>query len=133
MSSFKNDYSFGTKNEDTVLIKIEKHFNDNIKKSSSSVSRYDFKGDTYYYELKTRNNKYNTYPTTLIPYNKIIEGKKQIFLFDFIDGLYYIEYNKDVFSNFELDEYVRNKRIDYNDKKSLYYFIPINKLILINI
>jgi len=131
MSSFKNDYSFGTKNEDVVLIKIEKHFNDNIKKSSSAVSRYDFKGDTYYYELKTRNNKYKTYPTTLIPYNKIMEDKKQIFLFDFIDGLYYIEYDKDVFSKFELNEFVRKQRIDYNDKKSLYYFIPIEYLIKI--
>jgi hypothetical protein len=131
MSSFKNDYSFGTKNEDVVLIKIEKHFNDNIKKSSSNVSIYDFKGDTYYYELKTRNNKYKTYPTTLIPYNKIMEDKKQIFLFDFTDGLYYIEYDKDVFSKFELNEFVRKQRIDYNDKKSLYYFIPIEYLIKI--
>jgi len=131
MSSFKNDYSFGTKNEDVVLIKIEKHFNDNIKKSSSVVSRYDFKGDTYYYELKTRNNQYKTYPTTLIPYNKIMENKKQIFLFDFLDGLYYIEYDKDVFNKFELNEFVRKPRIDYKDKKSLYYFIPIECLIKI--
>jgi hypothetical protein len=132
MASFKNDYSFGTNNEDNVLEKITKHFNDGvIKKSVNKFSKYDYKGDKYYYELKSRNNNYKTYPTTLIPYNKIMENKQQYFLFDFKDGLYYIEYNKDVFSKFELNEFVRKQRIDYNDKKSLYYFIPIECLIKI--
>jgi hypothetical protein len=128
MASFKNDYEMGTKNEDKVLIQINSFFNDNIVKSSSKFSKYDYKGDEYYYELKTRNNNYKTYPTTLIPYNKIMTNKKQIFLFDFKDGLYYIEYNPDVFNEFELKHFVRNQRIDYNDIMSMYYYIPIEKL-----
>jgi len=128
MASFKNDYEMGTKNEDKVLIQINSYFNDNIVKSTSKISKYDYKGDEYYYELKTRNNNYKTYPTTLIPYNKIMTNKKQIFLFDFKDGLYYIEYNPDVFNDFELKYFVRNQRIDYNDIMSMYYYIPIEKL-----
>jgi len=128
MASFKNDYEMGTKNEDKVLIQINSFFNDNIVKSTSKISKYDYKGDEYYYELKTRNNNYKTYPTTLIPYNKIMTNKKQIFLFDFKDGLYYIEYNPDVFNDFELKYFVRNQRIDYNDIMSMYYYIPIEKL-----
>jgi len=128
MASFKNDYEMGTKNEDKVLIQINSFFNDNIVKSSSKFSKYDYKGDEYYYELKTRNNNYKTYPTTLIPYNKIMTNKKQIFLFDFKDGLYYIEYTPDVFNEFELKHFVRNQRIDYNDIMSMYYYIPIEKL-----
>jgi len=132
MASFKNDYSFGTNNEDKVLEKITKHFNDGvIKKAENKFSKYDYKGDNYYYELKSRNNNYKAYPTTLIPYNKIMEGKKQCFLFDFKDGLLYIDYDKELFSKFELKEFVRNPRIDYKDKKSLYYFIPIEYLELI--
>jgi hypothetical protein len=128
MASFKNDYEMGTKNEDKVLIQINSFFNDNIIKASSTYSRYDYKGDKYYYELKTRNNNYKTYPTTLIPYNKIMTNKKQIFLFDFKDGLYYIEYIPEVFNEFELKHFVRNQRIDYNDIMSMYYYIPIEKL-----
>lgn len=128
MASFKNDYAMGTKNEDKVLLQINSYFNDNIVKSSSKFSKYDYKGDEYYYELKTRNNNYKTYPTTLIPYNKIMKDKKQIFLFDFKDGLYYIEYIPDVFNDFELKHFVRNQRIDYNDIMSMYYYIPIEKL-----
>jgi hypothetical protein len=128
MASFKNDYEMGTKNEDKVLIHINSYFNDNIVKSTSKISKYDYKGDEYYYELKTRNNNYKTYPTTLIPYNKIMTNKKQIFLFDFKDGLYYIEYTPDVFNEFELKHFVRNQRIDYNDIMSMYYYIPIEKL-----
>lgn len=128
MASFKNDYEMGTKNEDKVLIQINSFFNDNIVKSSSKFSKYDYKGDEYYYELKTRNNNYKTYPTTLIPYNKIMTNKKQIFLFDFKDGLYYIEYTPDVFNEFELKHFVRNQRIDYNDIMSMYYYIPIEHL-----
>lgn len=128
MASYKNDYETGKKNEDIVLTKINSFFNDNIIKSSERYTRYDYKGDKYYYELKTRNNNFNTYSTTMIPYNKIMTNKKQIFLFDFKDGLYYIEYIPDVFIDFELKHFVRNQRIDYNDKMSMYYFIPIEKL-----
>jgi len=128
MASFKNDYEMGKTNEDNVLFKINSFFNDNIVKSTSRYNKYDYKGDEYYYELKTRNNNYETFPTTLIPYNKIMTNKKQIFLFDFKDGLYYIEYIPTVFNDFELKNFVRNKRIDFNDTIHLYYYIPIEKL-----
>lgn len=130
MRSFKIDYTFGKKNEDTVLSQIQKFFTDDgiIKKSEDTYSKYDFKSDTYIYELKTRTCKYRTYATTIIPYDKIVENTKQIFLFDFIDGLYFIEYNKDEFSKFDLSDFQRHKREDYNDIRKLYFHIPIKKL-----
>lgn len=127
MASFKQDYSFGVSKESDVLDIINGFFKDNIQISTSKVSRYDFKGDKYYYELKSRNNKYNSYPTTLIPQNKIFSDN-HIFLFHFEDGLYYIKYDKTVFDTFECKPFRRRQRIDYNDKVQLYYFIPINKL-----
>jgi uncharacterized protein YeeX (DUF496 family) len=80
--------------------------------------------------LKTRNNKYNKYPTTLLPLDKIISNN-MIFLFSFQDGLYYIKYDKILFHTFEIKKYVRNIRNDYNDKLKDYLFIPIEKLIKI--
>jgi hypothetical protein len=134
MRSFKLDYSFGKTNEDIVLTQIQKFFTNDgiIKKEEDTYSKYDFKGDTYLYELKSRNVHYKKFATTIIPYDKIIENTKQIFLFNFIDGLYYIEYDKDVFSKFELSDFQRHKREDYNDIKKLYFHIPIKKLIKID-
>ena len=51
-----------------------------------------------------------------------------IFKHNFIDGLFYIKYDKDEFKSFKLENFVRNRRVDYNDIKQLYYFIPIDKL-----
>ena len=125
--SFKNDYTFGKQKEDEVLSIIRKKFNRNIVKSESRFERYDFKDDEYYYELKSRNNKYSDYPTTLIEKGKVI-ADNLVFLFNFTDGLYYIIYNKDLFETFECKQFLRHKRCDFVDKPKLYYHIPIHQL-----
>lgn len=54
--------------------------------------------DGTYYEVKGRNNKYSTYPTTMIGHNKLLFqhklDKPVIFIFKFTDGIYYYEYDK---------------------------------------
>lgn len=130
--NFKTDYQFGKKNESEILPIIKDFFNDDIKQINYIYSTYDFKGDKTYYELKSRNNKLNDYKTTLISKFKIDNIKADtIFLFKFIDGLYYIKYNINDFKFFQIKEFVRNKREDINDIKQLYYYIPNNKLKLI--
>ena len=132
MRSFKSDYSFGKKSEDIVLGKIETHFKDNIKSVKSQTSVYDYEGELNIYELKSRTNTYRAYNTTLLGYNKVISSnKKQIFVFSFTDGLYYIKYDEELFNTFEKKLFVRNQRSDYNDVLKLYIFIPIDKLIKI--
>lgn len=133
--SFKYDYMNGIKNEDIVYnVLINKFSNDNIKKCKNKFSKFDFEGDKTLYELKTRNNYYNSYPTTLIAYDKIINtSKKQIFIFKFIDGIYYIEYDETKFKNYEKKYFRRNIRLDYNDIEKIYIYIPIKDLIKINI
>jgi hypothetical protein len=132
MKSFKKDYLFGKEKEKEVLEIIKIKFENNIIQSTNNFERYDFKGDKYYYELKSRNNTYSAYPTTLIEKAKIINDNI-IFLFNFTDGLYYIRYSEKKFSKFECKEFVRHKRYDYNDKPRLYYYIPIEKLKKIDI
>lgn len=128
IKSFKNDYQFGTQEEEKILNTINNYFKDNIKKVADKLCKYDFKGDNYIYELKSRNNKYETFPTTLIGKSKILKDSKQIFLFNFTDGLYYIEYDKYIFDSFKLDYFCRFRRSDYKDEAQLYYFIPIESL-----
>jgi len=128
--SYKIDYETGKEAEDIVLNDIELFFEDNIQKINSRYSKYDYEGDKYIYELKTRNNLYCSFPTTLIASDKIItkSPKRQIFLFNFKDGLYYIKYKEKKFMKFDLKPFCRNKRNDYNDLEKLYYYIPIEKL-----
>jgi hypothetical protein len=67
----------------------------------------------------------------MVSYSKILYGKNQsktsIFIFSFTDGDYYYKYNND--EEFE----TRNSgRMDRGRNEiSLYYFIPIDKLIKI--
>lgn len=130
--NFIEDYEFGKKNENDILPIIKEFFDDDIKLIKYAYSTYDYMGKKAKYELKSRTNKLNDYPTTLIPRSKVmfINGKL-IFLFKFTDGLYYIEYDKKEFDKFECKIFVRNKRSDYNDSPQFYYFIPNDKLKLI--
>jgi hypothetical protein len=130
--SFKNDYINGMKNEDIVYnFLINKYPDENIKKVESRYEKYDFIGLNYIYELKSRNNNYNTYPTTLIALDKIIKKnkKKQIFIFKFLDGIYYIEYDEKKFNNYDKKYFKRNQRNDFNDIEKIYIYIPIKDLI----
>lgn len=125
--SFKNDYLFGLGKENEILPVIRTFFKRDIEKSTSKFEKFDYKDDKYKYELKSRKNEYNKYPTTIICNDKVITDKL-IFLFNFTDGLYYIKYSKSKFDKFEKKLFVRNKRSDFKDLEKDYIFIPIEKL-----
>jgi len=127
-SSFRNDLEKGEEAEKVVLPIIRKYFNRSIDKTKEKYCKYDFEDDIYRYELKSRNNKKDKFETTIIATDKIIKDKKLIFLFKFLDGLYYIEYNDWEFSNFGRNQFCREKRYGYNDKPKEYIFIPVNML-----
>jgi hypothetical protein len=128
--SFKQDYSYGLKKEDQLLPVIKSYFNRDIQKSTNKFEKFDFFDEKYKYELKSRNNSYDKYPTTLICADKVC--KRIIFLFNFTDGLYYIKYRKSKFNMFEKKMFVRNKRDDFNDLEKEYIYIPIEYLKKIN-
>ena len=54
---------------------------------------------------------------------------KNIFVFNFTDGIYYIEWNKNIFANYET-KMVLYKRLNRDDYK-LHYLIPIEDLTLL--
>lgn len=129
--TFKADYAFGKASENSILNQLNLFFKDNIKLSEDKYSAYDYAGDKYIYELKSRTNKYADFPTSLLPINKVFTNN-QVFLFKFTDGLYYIYYEKSLFDTFECQMFARNRRMDYSDKPQNYYFIPIRHLKKIN-
>ena len=97
------DLRFGKQNEKKVLEILKKN-NNTIKKYKYKYSTFDFylrdenKKKVIEYELKSRNIKYNQYPTIICGLNKfehaikrLLKGIRPIFLFYFTDGLYYWE------------------------------------------
>jgi hypothetical protein len=127
--NFNKDYLFGITQENSVSNKIELYFND-ILTPTSRYCKYDFKGSKYLYELKSRNNKYSQFPTTLIAKDKVLDNPElpQVFIFNFTDGLYYIKYDKIVFDGFDCLDFKRRARDDKVDIEKLYYYIPIINL-----
>jgi hypothetical protein len=128
MRTFFQDYSFGIEQEDHILPLVSKYFNDNIVKSPVKNSIYDYIGTKNYYEVKSRKNKYDAFPTTIIGANKVFSDN-QIFIFNFLDGIYYIQYDEKLFETFEKKPFVRKARCGMVDKEQLYYFIPCGRLI----
>jgi len=133
--NFNDDYNNGKVKENEVYNIIVDFFNDNIKQSKEKYSPYDFVGDKNLYELKSRTNNYNTYPTTMITTNKIYDNKNNnktlIMIFNFTDGLYYIKNDIEIFKSFKTTIFQRTGRIGTYDKPKEMLWIPIDKLIKI--
>lgn len=121
----ENDYQYGRGKEGEVLTIMENYFKDNIKQTAQRYDTKDYLGEKYKYELKSRRNKYNAFPTTLMPMDKT--GDNVILLFNFTDGLYYIQYDKEIFSKFKTGLFQR-KDGGQNNPNKVYYYIPIEKL-----
>ena len=128
MSKFLKDFEFGNLRELEVLPILKTFFNDDTIIKLDKHNVFDFKGDNKYIELKSRHNRYNKYPTTMIGLNKIMKASTLdeyvYFFFCFDDGLYYWLYDK----NYELE--IRRGgccdrgKIEMND----YVYIPIEIL-----
>jgi hypothetical protein len=128
---YPNDYKFGIQEEKEHLETLRKFFkNDDIKRSESDFAKHDFYNDEYTFEMKSRKHFFDKHYETMITFDKIVEekDKKLILLFNFLDGLYYIEYDKDKFNNYRKELFSR-EQAEWNEKIHLY--IPITDLDLI--
>ena len=126
---FQKDYIYGKQQEIKILPLIEQYFDDNITQTTTQYAEYDFTSDFYNFELKSRKNNFNTYPTTMITSNKLKNTDKQlILLFEFTDGLYYIKYDPLIFDTFEKKKF---KRAGVCADAQFHTYIPIGDLKLI--
>jgi hypothetical protein len=133
MNKFKLDEDFGSLNEMKAEEYIQTYFKQTTLKKLSRFNKFDFEGDTAFFEVKTRRNDYNKYPSTMIGYNKILACKKcekdVYFIFQYLDGNYYYKYDSG--KSFEIK---KGGRFDRGKIECNYYcFIPIEKLIKIEI
>lgn len=132
MKSFANMYVKGLLNEQRAKPHLEKVWGKMEKLHSTHT--FDFDGGSFFVEIKSRENEYLKYPTTLLPYHKTQEmehypGKKLYCVFIFTDGTYYIEYDKSVFDTFQVEQnFVCHKRQDKIDRPSPHIHIPICRL-----
>jgi hypothetical protein len=126
---FQRDYQFGIAHQEKLLPKLESFFNDNLVSTPNKFDPYDYVGNTSVYELKSRTNALRAYPTTCIGQDKINPNhtKQQVYLFNFTDGCYYINYDKELFDSFTVAPF-RRYRVGVKDKEKPYVYIPIEHL-----
>lgn len=125
------DLQFGLESEDRILTILQKRVDINITPTPQFHSFDYFCASTKtYYELKTRRNKHNTYPDTMVGANKLKFAKehtenKYVFLFNFTDGLYY--HNWDINKNYDIKMGGRcdRGRAEINE----YFYIKVNDLL----
>lgn len=127
-SFYPEDNRRGLIEQKNLLPKLKEYFKKDIVEIDDKLSPFDYECSKYYYELKTRTNTLNKYPTTMIGRNKIGGSKKTKLIFKFTDCLTYIKYNKELFDTFEIKKFDRNSK---EPNKKDYIYIPIEHLIII--
>lgn len=129
-----NDLLFGIGNQTTVQGRIASFLNITLNPLDDySVMDWANPSRTVYVELKSRRIRHDQYPTAIIGLNKIEfctdPSKEYYFCFSYLDGLYYIKYDADVFANFDRNySYQRGERPDYNNHSQRIVYIPVDML-----
>lgn len=125
----KEDLLMGVLGEVYILDAIKSKFGDIEKLDEFHPMDFYSKQTNTYFEIKSRRNTYNKYPTTMVGYNKIDWIHKNnienvYFIFVFTDGDYYYKFDEgDSFMKEYMGRYDRGKK-EYKE----YLMIPITKL-----
>lgn len=124
-SGYKQRYALGKQSEADILPIIKEYFKREITPTEDKYDPFDFRDETYQYELKTRTNKMNQYPTTMVTLNKC--QNNSILLFKYTDTVAFIEFDEERFKQYDVKKYTR-----YEDRqKKDHIFIPIKDLTII--
>jgi hypothetical protein len=128
--SVKADKAYGEKSEIEKKSIIEKFFNIELIKDEDPYAAFDFytKLKDTFMELKSRIDITSTaYPTTLISQHKIKCMKpdaKYVFIWAYTDGIFYLEYDKELWDTFECKPFKRFDRIDRRETPKPHIFVP---------
>jgi len=118
--TYAGDYAMGKAGENTTKPTLERFFKTEMMEQPR-YAPFDFicKNNTIYFELKTRKCKHNSYPTLWINYDKVEQAKagkkahpdrRYFFAFNLYDGIWYCEYDEEIFSKFSDDWFQRQDR-----------------------
>lgn len=126
----KSDAQYGENAENICLPFINKHFK-TIFKKTNRFHLFDFENEKMNIEMKSRKcNSWNYY-STIIPLNKLkeLDNKETLFLFEFYDGYFYINYsqNKKWFDTLKRRQIVINSGENKGEKR-IVIEIPVKAL-----
>lgn len=130
--NFNDDLAYGLARENAVMLRLRQHFADETIRNTKDIYNDEYCGWDYEslgglkMEVKSRRNCLKTYPTTILPVHKAQE-KGSIFCFNFIDGLYYIAYDPDLFATFKTKMMCIQRAGKY-DPPTLHWEIPVELL-----
>jgi len=132
LDKLNQDIKYGTAFELPIIDRMSTYFGEQIKKSEYQFSPFDAFSDTTKYEIKSRRVRYCSYPTTIIACDKTRTEGRLVFVFHFTDGLYFIEYNKEKFDKYPIQNVsaIRGGGVRTNKP---HYYIPVSDLTQINI
>jgi hypothetical protein len=133
VASKNDDLKFGLSSEQKNKATLEAFFGCGLKKTGTyDPMDWVDEANTIFIEMKTRRIKHDAYPTTLIGKNKAdfceTSNATCYFVFVYVDGMYYIKYDKELFATFDCADYQRGWREGGIPSPQLYYFIPIECL-----
>lgn len=138
LNGLNADIFFGVSAEEKVINKLSVYLKDDIVKTSElyddPFKRWDAESlkDQTKYEIKTRRNALNKYPTTIIPVHKTEVGGRIVFVFNFTDKLSYIVYDEQRFSEYEVKD-IRAVRRGGHYTLLPHYCIPVKDLTILDI
>lgn len=127
---FNKDYDYGKVKEELVLPLIQKEFDATLTCSSNTYAICDYVGEKCNVELKSRRCSIHSYADTMISQSKIDylmkQNKKGYCVFNFFDGLVWIEITEETVATFRKSKGGRCDRgkVETND----YCYIPSNAL-----
>lgn len=124
------DEQQGEKYEQEIKNYLESHLNINLSKTGK-YDYFDFVSGNNYFEIKSRNCNYETYPTSIISLSKVMYAKqnsdnKFFFIFVFSNCTKFIEYDSEVFDSFKIERKTRRDR--GKEEINSYIMIPIQFL-----
>lgn len=136
LPSQKSDIVFGEKSEVSLWSRVEGLVGQPLARQGGfNIMDYANMNKTVYVELKTRRIRHNAYPTAIIGKNKInfcLEdpSKEYYFVFSYLDGVFYIKFDAELFASFETErEFVRGERDDCLNRPQSVVFVPSRLLL----
>ena len=142
MATFASDFAFGIASEKANHKILETLFNTPFTRRGGMATidfdNKDIKPEKpIYAELKSRRVKHDMYATALIGANKVDYAAKSSsdcwFLYNYVDGIFGIQYDKQKFDKFDKGYFQRNPRPDCKDYAQLCYYIPHSDLVKMNL
>lgn len=135
LPSQKSDIVFGEKSEVSLLSRVEGLVGQPLARQGGfNIMDYTNANKTVYVELKTRRIRHDAYPTAIIGKNKVDfcsdPSKDYYFVFSYLDGVFYIKFDADLFASFETQrEFLRGERDDCVNRPQFVVMVPSHLLL----